>query len=79
VVALKVLYRHSGRARSTWIVSNGSSVVTVRAVLKAIDVKTGTYSYEITLNEVPKFVVEVPSPEGLSKKVLEVLKGAQWW
>jgi Uma2 family endonuclease len=79
VVGLKVLYRHSGRARSTWIVSNGSNVVTVRAVLKAIDVRTGTYSYEITLNEVPKFVVEVPSPEGLSKKVLEVLKGAQWW
>jgi hypothetical protein len=54
-------------------------VVTVRAVLKAIDVRTGTYSYEIALNDVPKFVVEVPSPEGLSKKVLEVLKGAQWW
>ena len=79
MVGLKVLYRHSGRARSTWIVSNGSSIVTVRAVLKAIDVRTGTYSYEIVLNEVPKFVVEVPSPEGLSKKVLEVLKGAQWW
>jgi len=77
-MGLKVLYSHRGRARSTWIVSDGNNVTTVRAVLKAINIRTGMYSYTVTINDKPQFVVEVPGPESLPKKVFEALKGAKW-
>jgi len=50
----------------------------VRAVLKAINIRTGMYSYQVILNDMPKFVVEVPGPESLPKKVFEALKGVRW-
>jgi len=78
MVSFKVLYSHRGRARSTWIIANGNNVATVRAVLKSIDVKTGMYSYMVTINDRPQFVVEVPGPESLPKKVFEALKGSKW-
>jgi len=78
MVSFRILYSHRGRARSTWIIANGSNVATVRAVLKSIDVRTGMYSYTVTINDKPQFVVEVPGPESLPKKVFEALKGAKW-
>jgi hypothetical protein len=78
MVSFKVLYSHRGRARSTWIISNGNNITTVRAVLRSIDVRTGMYSYQVILNDKPQFVVEVPGPESLPKKVFEALKGAKW-
>ena len=69
-MGLKVLYSHRGRARSTWIVSDGNSVTTVRAVLKAINIRTGMYSYQVILNDMPKFVVEVPGPRASRKRSL---------
>jgi len=77
-MGLKILYSHRGRARSTWIVSDGNNVTTVRAVLKSINIRTGMYSYQVILNDMPKFVVEVPGPESLPKKVFEELKGIRW-
>jgi len=78
MVSFKVLYSHRGRVRSTWIIASGNNVATVRAMLKSIDVRTGMYSYTVTINDKPQFVVEVPGPESLPKKVFEALKGAKW-
>jgi hypothetical protein len=78
MVSFKVLYSHRGRARSTWIISNGNNVTTVRAVLRSIDIRTGMYSYMITVNDKPQFVVEVPGPESLPRKVFEALKSTKW-
>ena len=75
---LKILYSHRGRSRSTWVVSDGNKVTTVKAVLRDINPRVGYYSYQVLLDGVPSYVVSVPSPEGLQKKVFEALRGNQW-
>lgn len=75
---VKVLYSHRGRARSTWVVSNGKKVSTIRAVLKGFDMRARQFNYQITIDGVPKYVVSVPSPENLQKKVFEALRDMQW-
>ncbi len=65
---MKILYRHRGRTRSTWILKdNSNNIMEIKAVLRSIDVKG--YSYYIYVNGTPKFTVTVPQPESLEEAV----------
>jgi translation initiation factor 2 alpha subunit (eIF-2alpha) len=67
---MKILYRHRGRARSTWIVRDNNNIIEIKAVLRSIDMRG--YSYSVYVNGAPKFTVTVPGPEKLEEEALKV-------